>query len=199
MDTTPADNLLAMAREGDVEAFARLFEALRPFALAVAARLVGPVDAEDVVMDAYLKAWSALPRFTGRASLKTWLYRIVWNCAADLIRHRNRLREVPLPDPGAPEAPAISLQTAPPTPAAHAEGNDLAARVREQVARLPESQRTTLLLRFADGLSYKEIAAATGVSIGTVMSRLFNARRRLRRLLDRDERAKPADDEEAGR
>lgn len=180
--------LTSMAREGDAEAFSALLEELRPLAYAVALRLVGPQDAEDVVMDAYVKAWQALPGFSGRSSLKTWLYRITWNCATDALRRRARLREMPFPtgSDGEPLEPAAPDTAA--TAADEVSGRDLAERLGACLAHLPDAQRTTLLLRFADGLSYKEIAAATGVSIGTVMSRLFNGRRRLRALLDLAER-----------
>jgi len=81
---------LERARKGDVEAFAEVFEALRPLVFSVANRLVGPNDAEDVVMETYLKAWQGLPRFRGKSSLKTWLYRISRNCSLDFIRSRQR-------------------------------------------------------------------------------------------------------------
>ena len=176
--------LLEQARQGDVEAFATLFEAMRAKTFAVACRLVGPSEAEDVVMDSYLKAWQALPRFRGAARLDTWLYRIVNNVALDRIRKRKRLRELPLtgddegqrevalPDPDAP-APGERMQR-----------QEVRTEVRHALRQLPDVHRIALELRFVDDLSYAQIAAATGVSIGTVMSRLFNAKRKLRTVLD---------------
>ena len=84
------DQLLDKAVAGDVDAFAELFETYRKLVFSVAYRLVGPNDAEDIVMDTYVKAWRAIPRFTRKAKLKTWLYRITYNCAMDLLRKRQR-------------------------------------------------------------------------------------------------------------
>ena len=178
--------LTARAQNGDMDAFAAVFEPLRPTVYAVACRLVGPSDAEDVVMETFLKAWQAIPRFNRHSSLKTWLYRITYNCAVDRIRARQRLRETPLDD----EADGGSAGSIPddsaPRPDEVLAGSETIDRVRSAMGRLPAEHRTALLLRFSDGLSYAGIAAATGVSIGTVMSRLFNGKRKLRRILEEE-------------
>jgi RNA polymerase sigma-70 factor (ECF subfamily) len=173
---------LDRARAGDVEAFAELFEALRPMVFAVACRMVGPNDAEDVVMSVYLKAWRALPGFNGRSTLKSWLYRITCNACLDLVRARNRRKEVQMPEAG-PDSAAELPDESGHSPADGAALTDLAGLVDACLAELPDLYRTTLLLRHADGLSYKDIAAATGVSVGTVMSRLFNGRRKLQQRI----------------
>ena len=177
--------LTRKAQKGDMDAFSSLFENMRPMAFAIACRLVGPTDADDVVMETYLKAWKAIPRFGGHSSLKTWMYRIVHNCALDFIRSNSRKKEVPLvsnkmegnvdidlPDPS---------QLMPDEVLASSED---ATRVRSALTYLSSEHRTALLLRFTDGLSYSEISAATGVSKGTVMSRLFNAKRKLRKVIE---------------
>lgn len=178
---------LARARNGDAEAFAGAFEALRTAVYAVAARLVGPDDAEDVTMETFLRAWQAVNQFNGRASLKSWLYRIAHNCAIDHLRRRKRRREVhPEPD----EAGRDPLEQVPDTAAAHPaaeiERQEAGDELDRALRRLPPEHRLVLLLRYGDGLSYGEIAAATGLPAGTVMSRLFNAKRKLRRALDGD-------------
>jgi RNA polymerase sigma-70 factor (ECF subfamily) len=175
---------LAKAQQGDAEAFARAFEALRPSVFAVACRLAGPDDAEDVVMETYLRAWQALPSFEGRASLKSWLYRIAFNCATDLRRRQQRSPEVH-PEP-AEDGQELVERVA--DPGAVQPGESLEAdESRQQVGRalrlLPAEHRVALELRYAEGLSYAEIAAATGIGIGTVMSRLFNAKRKLKKAL----------------
>jgi RNA polymerase sigma-70 factor (ECF subfamily) len=176
--------MLQQARAGDVEAFAALFEPLRSKIHAVAVRMVGPADADDVVMETYLKAWGALPRFGGRSALGTWLCRIARNQALDMLRKRQRhsikevhgedaelLRERE-PDPSQPTAVEQIMRA------------ETQASVREALDCVPEPHRTTLLMRFVDDLSYSEIAAAMQVSIGTVMSRLHNAKHKLRAALD---------------
>ena len=175
--------LLARARNGDIEAFAELFEPLRAKAVAVAARIVGPDRAEDVAMDAFLQAWKALPAFGGRSSLSTWLLRIARNRALDVLRAENVRRAEPLdaPDEDGRARPLPDLTAD--TPAQIVERRDLTSCVERALETLPPMHRQCLLHRYADDLSYAEIAAATGVSIGTVMSRLFNARRKLKAAL----------------
>jgi RNA polymerase sigma-70 factor (ECF subfamily) len=173
--------LRGKAQNGDIEAFTELFEPMRATVFSVAYRLVGPDSADDVVMETYLKAWQAIPRFTGRSSLKTWLYRIAHNCAIDHIRVRQRRRENSLTDMESDngELTWIADETQKPADELVA-GSELAAGVQQALGRLSAEHRTALLLRYADGLSYADIAVTTGVSIGTVMSRLFNAKRKLR-------------------
>jgi RNA polymerase sigma-70 factor (ECF subfamily) len=172
-----------------MDAFAARFEPLRPMIFRVACRLVGETDAEDVVMDTFLKAWQALPGFRGGAAITTWLYRIAWNCADDHLRRRRReLHRGLAPDATPPDLASF------PAPDGHSP-EDLAAQaddarqLHRALSQLPDAQRVALLLRYADDLSYRDIAAATGVRIGTVMSRLFQGRRRLRRLLDSENSA----------
>ena len=184
-----SETLMAKARNGDREAFAELFEPLRAKVFSVAYRLVGPDNADDVVMETYLKAWQAIPRFSGRSALMTWLYRIARNCAVDHIRARRRRHESSLTelesDNGELTWIADETQKAADVLVA---GSELAAEVQEALSRLSDEHRTVLLLRYADGLSYMDIGAATNVSIGTVMSRLFNAKRKLRKELEQVER-----------
>jgi RNA polymerase sigma-70 factor (ECF subfamily) len=178
---------IARARQGDVDAFAAVFEDLRPFMYAVAYRVVGADDAEDVVMEAYLRAWQALPGFAGRSSLRTWLYRIVHNCALDLVRRRQRedARRVPSDGDGPQRVETVSPSDEM-GPDEEVASRDMARALSAAMQRLSDEHRVALELRFSEGLSYAEIAAATGVSIGTVMSRLFNAKRKLRRLVERE-------------
>lgn len=175
--------LLDRAQKGDIDAFASLFESLRPMVHAVAYRLTGPNDVDDVVMDSFLKAWKSLPRFRRRSSLKTWMYRITYNCAIDCLRGRQRRLDRTVS--GGEEAVEWSAiadrgEVAPDKALARAE---TAEAVFAALAKLPAEHRTTLELRFVDGLAYAEIAAATGVMIGTVMSRLYYGKRKLRKLL----------------
>lgn len=165
-----------------MEAFAALFEPLRHKLHAVACRLVGPSDAEDVVMDTYLKAWHALPRFGGQSTLNTWMFRIAHNRAMDLLRQRQGRATKEVRGEDAEKAIEHATDPRRPTAAEELQGRELQGLVRQAVDQLPEPHRTTLLMRYADDLSYAEIAAAAGVSIGTVMSRLFHARLKLRHV-----------------
>ncbi len=168
-----------------MDAFATVFEGFRPDVFKVACRLVGTEDAKDVVMEAFLKAWKAIPRFGRRSSLRTWLYRITYNCAIDFLRMRQHRGEEPLTDPAAGDGRTAEMEDeASRTPDEILGDAETNQRVSSALARLPFEHRVTLELRYSDGLSYMDIASATGVSIGTVMSRLFNGKRKLRRILE---------------
>jgi len=179
---------LVRAQSGDMEAFAELFEPLRPLIYTVAYRLVGANDADDVVMETFLKAWDALPRFKGRSSLATWLCRIARNCSYDVLRAKQRRagRAEALDDDAGEGRPLREELADPsaPNPENEADRRELGRLLDEAIAALDEPHRTTFLLREVDGLRYSEIAAATGVRIGTVMSRLFYARRKLQKYLE---------------
>jgi RNA polymerase sigma-70 factor (ECF subfamily) len=176
--------LLNEARKGDMDAFAQLFEPLRLDVYRLAYRHVGPDNADDVTMDTFLKAWRAIPRFTGRSSLKTWLYRITYNCAVDFIRKRTRRKEVWAPEDGPDHKDLMADREDEPGPDDMMIASELAGQVRGAMSEMSDEHRATLLLRYSDDMSYAEIAAATGVSIGTVMSRLFNGKRKLGMILD---------------
>ena len=105
--------LLEKAGNGDMDAFAELFEPLRSMAYAVACRIVGANDAEDVVMKAYLKAWQSLPRFRGGSSTKTWLYRITYNVTCDWLRRRRIEGDGEFDDRIGPGAVAAGASTVP--------------------------------------------------------------------------------------
>jgi RNA polymerase sigma-70 factor (ECF subfamily) len=185
MRATQDDELLTRAGRGDMDAFAALFEPLRALVFGVSVQLVGPDDAEDVVMETFLKAWRGLPRFDRRASLKTWVCRIARNCAVDMLRKRRETRLDPRdPDDGQADPIEAFADERQPTAADVVQWREVSAAVERGMATLSRELATTLRLRFSEGLSYSEIATVTGVSIGTVMSRIFNGRRRLMRALE---------------
>lgn len=178
----PTDaTLLAHAAAGDPAALDELFRRHRAVAFRVAYRLLGnEADALDAVQDGFVNALTHLARFGGRSSFKTWLLRVVSNAALDLGRSRKRR------DARFGAGPAVEDATvfAPdPPPDAGLERADLRVRLERAIAMLPEAQRQTFVLHADGELSYRDIADALGISIGTVMSRLFYARQRLRTLL----------------
>jgi RNA polymerase sigma-70 factor (ECF subfamily) len=163
-----------------MEAFVELFEPMRAKLFAVAYRLVGPDLAEDVVMDTFLKAWQGLPGFRQSASLKTWVFRIARNRSYDLMRsHKVERSHRVAPDHEA-EIIAVAADTQHDTPDQVVVRRELADQVNIALAQLSDPVRQLLLLRYVDDLSYREIADALGIHIGTVMSRLYHAKRKLR-------------------
>jgi len=182
MSRSDGKRLIKEAQGGNADAFAEAFEPLRQFVFVVACRLVGVDDAEDVVMDTYLKAWQALSRFRQGSSLKTWLYRIARNCSLDHIRKLRRRKEVSMDSDDETRGQHEIPDAQQPTAAELVTRKETAGIVQRGLGMLGDEHRITLQLRYSDGLAYSEIAAATGVSIGTVMSRLFNGKRKLKKL-----------------
>jgi RNA polymerase sigma-70 factor (ECF subfamily) len=178
--TTPDETLVKLAGGGDASAREELFR--RHFAMAyrVAYRLLGhEQDAMDAVQDGFLKAALHLEDFDGRSGFRTWLFRIVTNTALDSGRKRKRRTTLRLEDGVGDTAADMSLDD--PTRRLHAE--DLRAALNAALARLSADTRATFVLFAEAGLSYKEIADAQELPVGTVMSRLHFARHKLQEYL----------------
>jgi len=177
--------LVEAAARGDREARRELFERYRQAAFRVAWRITGRhEDALDVVQDGFIRAFERLEGFRGEARFKTWLLRIVSSRALDLLRARKVRLAVSL-DGGRDDAePGFAPPAAPDEPPdARCERQALSEKLRHAIEALPPDQRATFSLYAVGELTYGEIAAALGVPIGTVMSRLHHARRRLREML----------------
>lgn len=175
-------DLLRRAQAGDEAAFGVIMRAeyARTYRLAYAI-VHHEADARDVCQEAWLTIWKQLGTFRGDARFTTWLHPIVTRKALDHLRKRRRWFDRFLPF-GQGDDDAV---TAVPEPATddtardQAEGNETVTRVRAAIAALPPKHRAVLALREMEGLTYEEIAQATGVPVGTVMSRLFHARKLL--------------------
>jgi RNA polymerase sigma-70 factor, ECF subfamily len=183
--TTPEcdDQLVARAARGDGPALEVLFHRYRDPAYRVAYRLLGNTeDALDAVQNGFIKALTHIRGFEQRSSFKTWLLRVVSNAALDLGRQRRRRDEL---SATVTERVALDGGMTPDhlDPMREAEEADLRRVLAEALLQLPESQRRTFVLHVDGGLSYREVADAMGISIGTVMSRLFYARQKLKSLL----------------
>jgi RNA polymerase sigma-70 factor, ECF subfamily len=180
----PSDEcLLARLADGEREALEELFSRYRLLAYRVAHRLLGnEADALDAVQEGFIKALTHLGSFQGRSTFKTWLLRVVSNAALDFGRRRGRRETLSL---DAPETSAreSSHPLALENPALGLERADLRRLLDEALATLPEAQRQTFVLHAEVELSYREVAEVLGISIGTVMSRLYYARQKLRAYL----------------
>ena len=188
----PSDlEVIQRVRKGESEAFRLLVERYQGRAYRLALRVLRDEEAaRDAVQDAFVKAYSALDRFEGRSSFFTWFYRLVMNQCLDARRRDKSGREVAFEEDGGPPLePESSLELVPEVdgvsfaPAATLMRKQLLAHLARAVDRLPLAARETLLLREVEGLSYAEIATALGIPRGTVMSRLFYARKQLQQWL----------------
>lgn len=174
--------LLERSARGDAAALDELFRRYRTVAYRVAYRLLGrEADALDAVQDGFVKVLGNLDRFRGQSSFKTWLLRIVSNAALDMGRRRQRdgWNDRP-PVPATPDR--VGPDDRPP-PDHYLERADLRRVIDSALAALPAAQRQTFVLHVDGELSYREVADTLGISIGTVMSRLFYARQKLKVLL----------------
>lgn len=182
MAETPSDlDLVQRVKNGDKEAFNLLVLKYQRKVGRLVRRLVNNSDeADDVVQDAFIKAYRALPQFRGDSAFYTWLYRIAVNTAKNHLVSRGKrpisLSELASNDPNGEsfEPPDVTVDNN--TPEAELMSRQVGEAVNRSVAALPEELRTALCLREIDGLSYEEIAEAMNCPIGTVRSRIFRAR-----------------------
>lgn len=158
--------------------FTELFAQYRLRAYHYALQMLGnPDDALEVTQEAFLRLHRHWRRRDPSRPFAPWMYSVVRNLAIDLLRKRASRRECEIE--AAPEASPVA------SPEQDSERRQLSERLWREIERLPEAQREVLLLRDWHGLSYAEIAEATGASVTTVNSRLHDARSRLRERLRR--------------
>jgi RNA polymerase sigma-70 factor (ECF subfamily) len=182
--------LVERARGGDQTAFRELFDRYHRRAYSLAYGMVhNSDDALDIVQDGFIKAHRYLDRFEGSSSFYTWFYRIVMNLSIDHIRKRKRARHVDFNDALSHESDGpVGEDSLLPRILGQNPGKSLARKeVREQVAaaleELSENHRSVLVMREFEGLSYQEMAEVMNCSKGTIMSRLFHARKNMQKRL----------------
>jgi RNA polymerase sigma-70 factor (ECF subfamily) len=172
--------LILRAQRGDGGAFRELVERHRRRAFAIAIGLVrDEEDALEIVQEAFFRVHRGLASFNGAASFFTWLYRIVKNLSIDLMRRPAWQRELALDEVDAGFEVCIDDAD----PADMLRRREIADRIARALEALPPYHRGVILMRELEGMSYEEMAEAMGVSKGTIMSRLFHARKKLQRAL----------------
>jgi RNA polymerase sigma-70 factor (ECF subfamily) len=170
--------LLAAIRRGDPGSREALYHRYKRRVFALAVRIVGAGDAEEVSQEAFIRIFRGLPKFRGDSALGTWIYRLSVNAA---LSHRSRRGAVPsaASDPEVPIAAA--LVEGPPTGDAV-----LRARLERALWRLPVGYRTVIVLHDVEGLEHEEVAQILGCHVGTSKSQLHQARGKLREILLQD-------------
>ena len=188
-DAASADwALVQECAAGEETACTRLVTDHQRMVYQLALHLLGePQEALDLSQEVFLRVFRTLHQFRGQSTLKTWIYRIVINQASNRQRwwrRRHRAQQVPIDDPARGAMPLVESRNFA-MPDRVLDEREVADRVWRAVGQLPFDQRTVVVLREIDGLSYEEIAASLDVAVGTVKSRLARARLGLRRLLRR--------------
>ena len=179
--------LVARSQAGDTSAFNELVTRYRNRAYSMIYNMVrNEQDAWDLAQDGFLKAWKSIGKFRGQSSFYTWLYRIIMNVTIDALRRKQIEGGTEFDDqiglhniaPGAATAPKCELE-----PAERISDKEIRQRIDEAIAKLSPEHRAVIVMREIDGLEYSEIAEQMSCSLGTVMSRLFYARKKLQILL----------------
>ncbi len=182
--------LVKRVQEGDSKAFRRLFDKYHRRAFAVAMGVVkNEDDALDAVQEAFVKVHKNIDKFQGSSSFYTWLYRIVMNVSIDHVRRTSRRKNLDFDERALHEESEVagdgalvpSVTNANPGKAALR--RELGGAIHEALQELPEHHRAVIVLREVEGMSYEEMAEALEVPKGTVMSRLFHARKKMQAAL----------------
>ncbi len=186
-DHSSADDqaLVRAAQKGDMKAFEELVARHRDRVFSRAYSIVrNEDDALDLSQEAWVRAWQRLRQFQGQSSFSTWVTRIVINVCLDWLRQRKRLDAESI-EQWADELGGIEqlmpIQTVNPTEGI--ERAELRKRIDEGLGQLSDAHRLVLILHEFEGMKYRQIAKLMRCSLGTVMSRLFYARRRMAALL----------------
>lgn len=176
------------AQAGDTRAFDQLVTKHRGKIYAMILNMVkNDADAWDLSQEAFVKAWKALPKFESRARFSTWLFRISHNTVYDWMRKRRIETEGELDDElFDAEKIDSTAATAPKNgqrPDQMMEQSELQDEINDALSKLSVEHREVILLREVQGMDYKEIAEVTESTMGTVMSRIFYARKKLQTYL----------------
>lgn len=182
-DTESDAALVVRAQHGDPEAFGRLVERYMRRAYVQALGLVGSrEDALDLSQEAFVRAYRARRTIDPDRPFYAWLYRIIRHLCFNFLRDTKARARV-LEEEGTAWL-VERARAASPGPAAALEQAEARRRVAQAIERLPPHEREVLVLKEFEELKYREIAELVGVPLGTVMSRLYSARRRLAEVLE---------------
>jgi RNA polymerase sigma-70 factor (ECF subfamily) len=178
--------LVQRSAKGDESAFEELVRKYQQKVYAIAYGIShSRQDALDISQEVFIKIYKKLKDFRGASSFYTWLYRITTNLSIDFQRRKKKVTKVDF-DERIFEEPTPEARTGEETkfdPSRILESKEIHGAILKAIEMLPEDQKTTIVLRELENLSYREIAKAMNCSIGTVMSRLHYGRRKLQEML----------------
>jgi RNA polymerase sigma-70 factor (ECF subfamily) len=175
--------LVEAAAEGSREAFDELVRRHQTSILNLVRALTGgSADAEDLAQDVFVRAWRGLSGFKGESAFRTWLHRVAINVVQSHRGRASKLRRLFQAGPATPDPQEDPIESAA-DPADLEQDVILRDAIDKALATLPEELRIAVTLRDVQGLDYRAIAEITGAPIGTVESRIFRARARLKKEL----------------
>ena len=179
--------LVRRCQAGDSSAFNDLVTRYRSKVFTMVYGMVqNEQDAWDLAQEGFLKAWKSIHRFKGESSFYTWLYRIMTNVTIDSLRRKGIRGEAEFDDRIAPVNVEPGSRTTPssaPLPNEKLEYREIRQRIDHAIAKLSPEHRAVIVMKEIEDLQYNEIAEVLNCSLGTVMSRLFYARKKLQSLL----------------
>jgi RNA polymerase sigma-70 factor, ECF subfamily len=186
------EELVALSIGGDAESFNQLVLRWERPIFALAYRVIGrEEEARDVVQETFLRAFRGIGNFRGQAKFSSWVYRIALNLCRDWIRRERRAPILPTPEGvdvielAAEQGPVESIEDL-------VARNDISKVVADLMTRLPEEQRTAIVLKEYHGMTFQEIADLQGVPLSTVKTRLYQGLNVLRRHLQQQGKYDPA-------
>jgi RNA polymerase sigma-70 factor, ECF subfamily len=184
----PSDaELVKRCQGGDSSAYNELVIRYRNKAFTMVYGMVqNEQDAWDLAQEGFVKAWRSIHRFKGESSFYTWLYRIMTNVTIDSLRRKGIHGETEFDDRIAPSSVEPGSRTTPstvPLPHKKLEQIEIRQRIDEAISKLSPEHRAVIVMKEIEDLQYSEIAEILKCSIGTVMSRLFYARKKMQSLL----------------
>lgn len=181
-------DLVKRCQAGEADAFDELVVRYRTRVFGMIYNMVhNEQDAWDLAQDSFIKAWKSIKRFRGQSSFYTWMYRIVMNVTIDSLRKKQinsggaefndsiQLKEIEPASKTVPKPDALPYE--------NMQRSEIRAQINQAISQLTPEHRAVILMKEIEDMQYHEIAEALGCSIGTVMSRLFYARKRLQALL----------------
>lgn len=180
------EELIFRLQRGDEWAFQLLVRRFRKKLFSVAYGItLDREESKDIVQEVFLQAYRSIGGFRGDASLATWLHRIAVNrCLNWKRRWARRFKWMHVStDSMDDDAPTVEIESPLPTPETRVADAQTRQQIDNALKMLPEQIRTVFVLRELEGLSYEQIADITGIRLGTVRSRLFHARKRLKEIL----------------
>ena len=178
-------SLVERCRSSDDAAFSEVVARYKAKIYNYLYRMTGSADdAEDLTQEVFIRMYTSIDSFRGQSSLNTWLFRIAGNLCIDRFRRaRNRAAAYSLDAPAGDDDLASEVPDTTYEPHRMLENAEMAEQIQMALSKLPDKLRSTLLLHDIEGLPYEEIAQVVGCPLGTVKSRLFNARIQLRQHL----------------